>query len=352
MAKRFSGPAPCLGGGNETKAPRSLVVLLVVAVGLFALGVREGDSGPLHAVRGVFQTVASPVRIAGSFVSSPIGGLGNVIGNLTADSATLSELRDENESLKAEVARLSEYQSDAETLGGLLQLRDTYKLTSTAARVISQSVDSWSSTITIDKGSSSGFAVGMAVTSANGVIGQISECGPTTSVVRLITDENSGVSAKVQPAQTGSAQPASEPQGQLVGSPDGTLRLTLVRTDQQVSVGDMVVTSGLGGTYPKGLPIGTVSNVTKTSGALYYDITVEALSSAGNLEEVLVITSVSDDQQATADDAKAADAQDRSAEDTASATAAATAGAAGSPATGSSDGQDQQSQDTSSGGGE
>ncbi len=300
---RFSAPSSSLGRGSSSGVPRSLVVLTVVSLALFIVGVREGDSGLLHGVRGVFQTVASPVRLVGSFVSSPVSGVGNVVGNLTADSATLSELEEENEQLKAQVAKLSEYEQQATTLTELLQLRNQYSLTSTAARVTGQSSDSWTSTITIDKGSAAGIAVGMPVTSANGVIGQVSECGPSSATVRLVTDENSGVSAMVQ---------SSRAQGQVVGSPDGSLRMTLVRSDQKVAVGDTIVTSGLGGVYPKGLPIGTVTNVTKTSGSMYYDITVEPLTVIDNLEEVLVITSITDDQKASTEDVAAANEQDRS----------------------------------------
>ena len=284
------------------------------------LGVREGDSGLLHGVRGVFQTVATPVRVVGSVVASPVSGISNVVGNLTADSQTLSDLKAENDDLKAQVARLTEYEDEANTLTDLLQLRNQYNLDSTAARVIARSTDSWSSTITIDKGTTSGIQTGMPVMTSTGVVGQVSECGPTTATVRLITDESSGVSAKVQ---------SSGAQGQLQGSADGTLHLNLIRTDQQVSTGDSVVTSGLGGVYPKGLPVGTVSNVTKSSGSLYYDITVEPLASVGSLEEVLVITSLSGDQQATADDATAANAQDRTTS-TSATTAAATTDAAAS----------------------
>ncbi len=300
---RFSAPSSSLGRGSSSGVPRSLVVLTVVSLALFIVGVREGDSGLLHGVRGVFQTVASPVRLVGSFVSSPVSAVGNVVGNLTADSATLSELEEENEQLKAQVAKLSEYEQQATTLTELLQLRNQYSLTSTAARVTGQSSDSWTSTITIDKGSAAGIAVGMPVTSANGVIGQVSECGPSSATVRLVTDENSGVSAMVQ---------SSRAQGQVVGSPDGSLRMTLVRSDQKVAVGDTIVTSGLGGVYPKGLPIGTVTNVTKTSGSMYYDITVEPLTVIDNLEEVLVITSITDDQKASTEDVAAANEQDRS----------------------------------------
>ena len=324
MAKRFATPGRPSPGGPGASPHRMLVILCVVSLALFGLGLREQDgSGPIHAVRGAFQTVTAPVRFVGSAMTTPVQGLGNVFGNLTASSETLSELESENEQLKAQVAKLSEYQRTVDTLSGLLQLRSTYSLNSVAARVIAESRDSWSSTVTLDKGSNSGFAVGMPVSTATGVIGQISECSATTSTVRLITDEKSGVSATVQ---------ASGAQGQLTGSPDGTLRLTLVRTDQQVNVGDTIVTSGLGGVYPKGLPIGTVTNVSKSSGSMYYDISVEALAGTSNFGEVLVITSVDEAQQATDADAAAANAQDATAQvdDLAATTSAATSNATSS----------------------
>ena len=328
MAQRFSAPSSSLGRGSSSGVPRSLIVLVVVSLVLCVVGVREGESGPLHAVRGLFQAVAAPARVAGSFAASPVKGIGNVVGNLTADQGALSDLKAENESLKAQVAQLTEAQNDADTLMGLLQLRSTYNLDSTAATVISQSTDSWTSTITIDKGTTSGIAVGMPVTSSAGVIGQVSEVGPTSATVRLITDESSGVSAKVQ---------SSGAQGQLQGSADGTLRLNLIRTDQQVSPGDSVVTSGLGGVYPKGLPIGTVTNVTKSPGSMYYEIVVEPLTSVDSLSEVLVVTSLSSDQQATSDDAASANAQDRTSSTTASTQAATTTDATTDAATDESD---------------
>lgn len=315
MAQRFSAPSSSMGRGSSSGVPRSLIVFTVLSVLMFVLGIREGDSGPLHGVRGVFQTLATPARVVGSVVASPVSGLGNIMGNLTADSETLSDLKSENEQLKSQVARLSEYEEEANTLTDLLQLRNQYNLDSTAARVIARSTDSWSSTITIDKGQSSGIETGMPVTTTTGVIGQVCEAGPTTATVRLITDESSGVSAKVQ---------SSGAQGQLQGSADGTLRLNLIRTDQQVSPGDSVVTSGLGGVYPKGLPIGTVTNVTKSPGSMYYEVVVEPLTSVDSLSEVLVVTSLSSDQQATSDDAASANAQDRTSSTTASTQAATT----------------------------
>jgi rod shape-determining protein MreC len=247
------------------------------------------------------EIVATPFRYLGAFASQPFSGLGNIFGNLTASEASLSELREENARLTAENAELKESQLTAQNLEALLELKNTYDLQTTGARVISGSTSTWESTITIDKGSTSGLEVGMPVTDAYGVIGQISECNATTSVVRLITDERSGVSAMIQ---------STRAQGQLTGSADGTLYLTLVRTDQNVAVGDIVVTSGLGGTYPKGLPLGTVTSVEKPTGALYYTIVVKPVSTTSNFEEVLVITSLTEEQKPE-EEASLADGQEK-----------------------------------------
>ena len=103
---------------------------------------------------------------------------------------------------------------------------------------------------------------------------------------------------------------SSRAQGMLKGSADGTLHLTLISTDQTVNVGDTIVTSGLGGVFPKGLPLGKVSSVNRSDGALYYDIEVDPASSTENFEEVLVITSLTEEQEATSSDIAEADSQD------------------------------------------
>ena len=282
------------------------MILVVLSLVMFTASVREGDAGGVFTTaRGAWMTITTPIRWVGGALTTPFQGLGNIFANLTADQQRLSDLKAENERLVARNAELEEYEQTAHRLESLLGLQSLYNLKSVGARIISGSTDSWSSTVTIDKGSTSGLAVGMPVTDANGAIGQIIKCGPTSSTVRLITDENSAVSALVQ---------SSRSQGVLSGSVDGTLRLTRVRTDQMVEIGDTVVTSGLGGVFPKGLPLGTVLSVERTSGSMYYDIEVEALSSAESFEEVLVITSLTEDQKATAEDVAEADAQDAAAD--------------------------------------
>lgn len=137
----------------------------------------------------------------------------------------------------------------------------------------------------------------MPVTSSAGVIGQIIEVSAKTSTVRLIGDENSGVSAMVQDTRA---------QGMLQGQADGTLRLEYVSVDSDVKVGDIIVTSGIGGVFPKGLPLGTVSSVEKSANDVYYTIVVRAQTTAENNEEVLVITSLTDEQSASDEDVNTA----------------------------------------------
>lgn len=292
---------PSLTNSRQSTGGRALVVCVVASIALFTVSCRTGEDGPLGVVRGAFQTVTSPVRYLGATVSAPVQGLGNIFTNLTADQATLSELQQENDELRARNVELEESEQTAQRLQSLLDLRDVNSLQSTAARIISGASDSWSATVTIDKGTSSGLSVGMPVTSSSGVIGQIIECGATTSTVRLLTDENSSISAMVQ---------SSRAQGMLEGSATGEVSLTLVRTSQDVSVGDVVITSGLGGVFPKGLPIGQVTSVEKNPGDLYLDIVVELYARTESSEEVLVITSLSEGQQASADDIAEADAQE------------------------------------------
>ena len=282
---------------RQSTGLRPLIVLCVVSILVLTFYLREGDSGPIHTLRAGVTTITTPARMAGNLVSAPFNAIGNIFGNLTASRATLDELEAENAELTARVAELAEYQATSERLEKLLDLQSTYNLQSTAARIIGQSSDAWSDTVTIDKGSLDGISVNMPVTNSTGVIGQVIEVAPNASTVRLLTDEGSGVSAMIQDTRA---------QGMVQGQPDGTLRMDYVSVDADVKEGDIIITSGIGGVYPKGLPIGTVASVTKNSNDVYYTIIVSSASRTESNEEVLVITSLTEEQTATDEDVASA----------------------------------------------
>lgn len=222
-----------------------------------------------------------PFDRASSFLGSATETVGEAVGDATASPETLNQLQAQNEELAALVMQLEEYRLENERLTELLNLADAYSLESTAAHILSTSIDSWNQTITIDKGTNDGLAVGMPVMSPNGLIGQIESIGPLTAEVRLLTDANSGVAVFLQ---------ANRSEGVLSGSYERLLYLNYISLDVEVVPGDVVVTSGAGGVYPKGIVIGEVTSVNYSPSDVYQKIVVKPTARVKYYEEVLVLT--------------------------------------------------------------
>ena len=276
---------------------RPLIVFSLISVLLLTFYIREGEAGPIHAVRSGVTTITSPVRFVGSAVAAPFNAIGNVFSNLTASQDTLDELKKQNEELTSKVAELSEAQKTAERLEGLVGLQSTYNLKSTAARIVGASGDARTSTVTIDKG----FCRRAYHQHARNEFG------------RCYRPDYRGIGQDLYRApdwrrELGRVRHGAghARQGMLQGQADGTLRLEYVSVDSDVKVGDIIVTSGIGGVFPKGLPLGTVSSVEKSANDVYYTIVVRAQTTAENNEEVLVITSLTDEQSASDEDVSTA----------------------------------------------
>ena len=151
-----------------------------------------------------------------------------------------------------------------------------------AARVIGRPTSAWEGSLVIDKGSSAGFKIGMPVVAAQGLVGQLVEVAPDASKIQLVTDRRSGVAALIQ---------SSRAPGIVQGSIDGQLALNFLDRSYKPKVGDTVVTSGIGGVFPKGIVIGDVSFIRDVRSDPYPDIEVTSRVPIQNIEEVLVITS-------------------------------------------------------------
>ncbi|MDR3315366.1 MAG: rod shape-determining protein MreC [Coriobacteriales bacterium] len=258
-----------------------LVLLCLLSIALMTVWVREGDSGILHDVRAVFGTVMAPFQQVGSLASSPIREVGNYSENAGMNANDIMELKAENEELRASAIRLEEYRQESERLQKLLELKDVYNLEAVGARVIGWSTDSWNRVITINKGSSANLTAGMPVMNANGLIGQTESVSLNSSTVRLITDERSGVAVFLQESRT---------EGVLTGSYDGLLYLQFIPLDIKVDIGNSIITSGAGGVYPKGIPVGEVVAVELYPNDVYQTIVVKPVTRVANYEEVLVLT--------------------------------------------------------------
>jgi rod shape-determining protein MreC len=258
-----------------------LLILCLLSIALMTVWAREGATGPLHKVKSGVETVLMPIKTAGAVISTPFRAVGDFFADITTDASTVAQLRAQNEELQSQIVRMEEYMQENKRLSAMLELKEAYSLESVGARVISTSTDSWNRTITINKGSITGLTVGMPVVNANGLVGQIESVSPYSSVVRLITDEKSGVAAFLQPNRA---------EGILSGSVDGILYLQFIALATSVEPGDPVITSGAGGVYPKGIPIGEVATVEYTDSDVYKTITVKTIARVSTYEEVLVVT--------------------------------------------------------------
>lgn len=263
-----------------------LIGLIVASVVMMTVYGREGETGPLHTLQSAVSGAVSPLRIVGGSIESATSTVGDTVDNITADQSTLSGLREYNEQLVQQYSQMEEYKQEAQRLQKLLDLKDTYQIEGTGARVIGRSSEAWSQTVIINKGSDDGVSTGQTVMGTSGVVGQIVSTSSHTATVRLLTDPQSGVAAMVQ---------SSRAEGILRGSLVGLLYLEDLDADAEVNVGDVVVTSGLGGSYARGLIIGTVVKVDAQQGDTSRRAVVSPNDAISTLEDVLVVSSVGSD---------------------------------------------------------
>lgn len=267
---------------NGSALPRwaPLTFCLVLSLVCVIVYSREGDEGPLHSAQEAVQTIASPLSFAGVAVGSGVDAAATALEDLTADESTLSALIEQNQELRELVAQAEEYRQEAQRLQELLDLVDEYEASGIGARVIGRSAEAWNQSITIGVGEDDGVDAGMTVMGASGVIGQVISTTEHTATVRLLTDPQSGVAVIVQ---------STRAEGIVRGSLEGLLYLQDIDSDSEVVVGDVVVTSGLGGSYVSGLIVGTVVSVSADNGTGSRTIIVSPNEETAALEEVFVV---------------------------------------------------------------
>ncbi len=268
----------------ERTSPRFglLAVLVLVGLALTTLWFRESATGPLHRVQIAAHAATAPIGSAGEWATTPVRSAGRWTSNFIASRSEMATLRLQNATLRARVAELEEARLENARLRALIAMTQRGKIKALGAGVIGRPSGTWEGFITIDKGKADGVESGMAVTGASGLLGRTTDVTEHSSRVQLITDQRSGVAAMIQ---------SSRAAGILNGSVEGDLRLNYVSRETTVRPGDVVVTSGMGGVYPKGLLIGDVIKARKDPGELYQRIEVRPTAQISGIEEVLVLLS-------------------------------------------------------------
>jgi rod shape-determining protein MreC len=257
------------------------VALVLVSLALILLS----QGRQLQPVESAASQVLTPIQQAAHDVTSMVGGwvetlrrmndleeenkkLRTALDSVTAENVQIQELKRENESLRA----LLKFQSDRPDIKGV------------QANVIGGDPSSTSEILTIDKGTADGLAVGMAAVSPGGIlVGQVKEAGANRATVLLITDIASSVAVATQNTLV---------PGVLEGrwQKQGRLLMRHIPRDEKIASGDILLTTGVGGVFPRGLIAGQIYNVRQSDVATEKEAEAYPLVQLNSLENVLVIT--------------------------------------------------------------
>jgi len=247
-------------------------VLESVTFGLFA-EVQRGSSAGVSGVRTVWNRYGS-------------------LRNVELENV---DLKQRLEAVQIELQQQRALADRARGLARLLDLRDRSNLRMVSADIIASGASPDFRTLTIDKGTNEEVRPDMAVISADGVVGRVVVPSARAAKVQLLIDRNAAAGALVE---------RSRAQGVALGTGEDRLRLEYVSEASDVVVGDLVVTSGIDGIFPKGFTIGHVDTVEK-SGPAYKRITIRPEVNFSSLETVLVVLTPTPAKEAAAEVDKA-----------------------------------------------
>ncbi len=266
---------------------RSTVVIILILLSLAGIALDQNED--LLPIEDLALRFVVPVQ-------GKLASLANNISDLTQTTQDIRELRRRNEelhsladSLMIENVRLKEVESENETLRRLLNFTQanpihSYKAAEVKGRVIGRDPSNFLSYLIIDSGSQQGIEKGMPVVTERGLVGRITDVGSNWAKVMLIIDPSSSVNALIQ---------TSRATGVVEGQVGGSLVMKYIPQGETVNVNDIVLTSGLGGNFPKKLIIGQVTAVRQRDVEMFQQAYIRPTVDFNNLEIVLVITNFS-----------------------------------------------------------
>jgi rod shape-determining protein MreC len=262
------------------------VPLLFVLLSLTIVGLVLHETGNTQAVENLVLRPVTPVQDHLSNLANDFNDLVQTFRDVQGLRRRNEELQSLADSLMIENVRLRELESENETLRQLLQFTQanptySYRAAEVVGHVIGQDPSNLLRYIIIDIGTGDGVAKGMPVVTDRGLVGRIVEASSRSSKVLMITDVSSSVNAIIQ---------SSRATGIVEGKADGGLVMKYIPQPVTVNLGDIILTSGLGATFPKRLVIGQVTDIHKRDIELFQQAEIKPTVDFERLEVVLVIT--------------------------------------------------------------
>jgi rod shape-determining protein MreC len=253
------------------------IVLLIVSLSILSYSAaRLSETGLL---RKMVLEIAAPVEDAINLSLKSLHDAWNRYLFLVGIEDECRRLRRENAVLNELLNSYREGHLEGIRLRKLLDIRDGLNHRVVAARVIDNDRTSLFKTLLINKGTTEGLRVGLPVFADQGVVGRVIETSWHASRVLILIDENSNIDALIQ---------RSRAQGILQGAGSAGCNLKYISRAENVQTGDVVLSSGLAGVFPKGLLLGVVTGTSGGEGGLFQKIDVAPAVDFGRLEEVLI----------------------------------------------------------------
>lgn len=255
----------------------ALGFLLFASLSYYSSHLRH--NAPPSAIERQLLTLVNPLQKSVTLATDGIAAIrANLFG---ASDAATARLRNENAQLKEQLVDHEELRQENERLKKLLSFSAGREERMVAARVIGVDASSWFRSITIDRGRADQLREGMAVVSAYGVVGRVVTVTPHSARVLLVVDAASKLSTMIERTRA-----------RAICRGDGdAMSLDYLPLTDDVQVGDLLITSGLGGGFPKGLIVGAVIRVDKRGFDMFQTVKIEPAVDFEHLEEVLVIIS-------------------------------------------------------------
>ena len=251
---------------------------ILIALLFFSLNVPHNREA--NIVERTVLSILSPIL-------QPVSVISKSVEDIWYSYIQLIDTRRENMRLRGDIHTLNQRVLEGneallanQRLTRLLDMKEHVKEPTIAATVIGADAAPWFRTLVINRGSSDGIREGMAVIAADGVVGQTVKVTSATSRVLLLTDHASGIAATIQ---------RSRARGVVKGKGEMLCSLEFTTREEDVKVGDTVITSGIGGVFLKGLPIGEVTMVKRGEYGIFQTVTIRPAVNIPHLEEVLVV---------------------------------------------------------------
>jgi len=258
------------------------VVLLgsLVAACLLLLTLQMRGYG--EVARDVFAVVTTPIQTGLAKASRATFGLWATYLDWKNVRAENRRLREEVQELRVQGLRVVETDDENRRLRRLLALQEHLPLTTLSGDIIAREWGGWIRSLTVNRGRGDNVPRLTAVISPNGLIGRVVEVRPGASIVQVLTDPTSTVGAHVLRTRT---------PGIVEGDPRGTLRFKFMARDgASIQSGDVLVTAGQGGLFPRGIPIGTVRSIDNRGAALFHYAELTPAVDFARVDEVLLVT--------------------------------------------------------------